>query len=178
MHHLDIDIKNDNLNPRIFNIEDTSVYDKNLPIDDLILEIYPPSSSKPLVLMVEKGFKVVVNSNLLHLTKGKILGNLPDGLYHVTISVKPGAKTKKTYYYFRNTKQINNYLDVLTSLIEDRKNITNIVYTEKKKKLLWYKQLIDGAKFLAEDKHDKKAAFEVYQEVDELLQKFSECVKC
>lgn len=175
MHSLDIDIDDSNLNTKVFKISDNSVWDKNILIRNAILEITNPAATYMAVFNVKKDFKLVLNANLLHLNSAGLtpVPSLPDGLYNIKFSVDPNVSVFVNYYYFRNTKQLNEYFCLLTSLLKERGRLTRKEYLKKKELLLWYKELIDGAKFLAEDKHDVCAANEVYKEVKELLSKFS-----
>lgn len=176
MHTLDIHVY-DNLNQRAFRITDNSSYDELLKVSNLLLEVYTPSSDKPSVHKVSKGFSIVLNSNLLQLnsTKTNPPPNLPDGIYPIRISTSPNNKVYAEYYYFRNIKQQNKYLDSLTKLLTDRNKYIPKEFEKKKKELLWIKELIDGAKYLCEDLIDTKAANEVYGEVDNMLNKL--CLK-
>jgi len=176
MHILDIHIY-DNLNPRAFRITDNSSYDNSLKVSNLLLEVYSPSSDIPSVHKLSKGFSIVLNANLLQLNGSKIAQaiELPDGIYPIRLSVAPNNKVFSEYYYFRNIKQQNKYFQALTSLLSNRNKYIPKEYEKKKKELLWIKELIDGAKYLCEDLIDTKASFEVYEEVDNMLNKL--CLK-
>ncbi len=176
MHVLDIDI-DDNLNPRAFKIMDNSSWDAAIRINNALIEVTPPSYKYQSIFKVKKDFSLILNANNLHLNSGGIspLPSIPDGDYNIKFSVDPNLKLCVEYTYFRNVKQLNKYFCLLTTLLKDRIKLTNKEYTRKKNALLWYKELIDGAKYLAEDRDDICSAKVIYNEVNDLLNNFSTC---
>lgn len=174
-HQLDI-IIDDSLSTTVFAVRDVSSYIPNIPVKTPVLEVTSPGGEYPVIFdTISAGFSQVINVTTLHLNANGIypLPALPDGVYNLRYSISPNQRVYIAYNYFRNVRQLNTYTTLLTDIISNRRDYSFKQYEEIKRKLLWYKELIDGAKFLAEDRGDINAANEVYEEVNNLLNNFS-----
>lgn len=159
-------------------IRDASSYVPNIPAVNPVLEITSPGGEYPVVITdIEVGFSKVVDINTLHINASGPASNpdaaLPDGIYKIRYSVAPNSKVFISYLYFRNVKQLNLYMTLLTDILKNRSSYSFKEYMEAQRKFLWYKELIDGAKYLCEDRFDSKSAQEIYDEVNLLLNNFS-----
>jgi hypothetical protein len=174
MHQLDIDIPH-SLRPASFRIVDCSAYDGSIKVEEGLLEVFPPSSAEPVVFHYEPGSSLTLNANLLHLNpmKSVPLPCLPDGSYFIKQSVKPHNKVYREYLYFRNTLQLNSYYNACTCLISQKDLCTSKDYNVRVRTLMWIKQMIDAAKYMAEENHLLKEANQMYTEVNRKLEKLS-----
>lgn len=178
MHQLDIDIPN-TLRVTSFKITDCSAYDPALPVTEGWLEVFAPSATQPLLKKVEPYFTTIVNANLLYLNPGRInpLPALPDGAYTIKYSVKPANKVFIQYLHFRNVKQLNSYFELYSSIQLLQGSITNKEYNTHVRNLIWIRQMIDAAKYMAEENHLLKEANQMYNEADRQIEKLQRYVR-
>lgn len=165
-------------NTKTFKINDHSEYNSSLPVTCATLEITPPGFAKIRVISVKAGFSIVLNASLLHILRVrnyKNLIDLPDGLYKIRYSIDPNDRLFVEYNYFRMAKLNEKYLKVLACVLSNRKEYKNQDYFEKKRDLIWFKEMMIGAKYLAEDCYDEDKAVEVYNEVHDNISKLLEC---
>jgi hypothetical protein len=176
MHLLDLDIDDTNLNPRAFKVSDNSVYDTAISVSNPLLEITPPGFIAPIVNKVNKGFVKIYNANLLKLNSAplKELPSLPDGIYNIKYSVAPNAIVQVEFDYFRNVKQLNQYMTLFADLIQNEHKYSRRNFLDLRSKLWNYKQYIDAAKYLVEDRHKPQEGIEIYQTMCTNLDKFKE----
>lgn len=175
MHLLDIDIPHTS-RPASFIIRDSSAYDESLPVNDGWLEVVPPSSVDPVIFKVEPGFSLTVNANLLHLNPmGAALPALPDGSYFIKYSVQPNNRVFQQYVHFRNTGQVNRYLQVCSDFRARKGFMPAKDYHASVRTLLWIRQLIDAAKYMAEEQHLLPEANRMYTEANSKLDALNLC---
>lgn len=168
MHDLYLDIQN-TVNLATLRVTDSSVYFENAPYENGIIEITPPTYNSPtLALRVQKSFNIIFNSSNLKIAPslGGVKSDLPDGNYYIKYSVAPNQTVYVAYNFFRNSKQLKSYGEILCSLKLSKSSISNRHYTELRKDILYLKQDIDAAKYLAENKYMTKEALEMYKEND------------
>lgn len=173
MHYLDLFIPtHTSLNS--FEIRDVSLYDSHIPVTNAILEVFPPSSENHgYVGHKAKGFSVIINSYMLKLsTSAGAHPPLPDGVYRIKYSVKPNDKAFVDFLYFRNAEQVDSLMKAASNLLKNQCMYSRRFFSQKQKELLWLRQLIDSAKYEAEENRDECKAIELYNEATLLLKSF------
>lgn len=179
MHNLGLKI-DDTCNLNTFMISDASVY-ANTPIDNAILDVIPPSQVMPTYIMrVNKMFKIVLNSSILKISPANAVdfSPIPDGNYAIKYSVAPNQDVNIRYYYFRNLQQLFHWRDSVCNLYNNKCNISSKDFFNLRRELIFLKQDIDAAKFMAEDKHDVFKANELYASANSSLCSFDEKMTC
>jgi len=177
---LDIENKGD---CNVFHIVDTSFYNSNLPVNTGILEIKSPGLCNSVFFEPLNGFHLIVNSSLLRLqlaTNYESLYPLPDGIYYIKYSINPNDQLFVEYNYLHNCNQYQKYIHAACSLYHAKKDYTKKEYAEKVRDLAKVKDMIDSSKYLAEYCEDSEGAKELYEEVNDQLEKlgYNDCKNC
>lgn len=117
MHVLALNIP-DIYNEGVFVVEDISVYDSNIPVNCMDLQITPPGYGVPTIYTPSvPNFKLVLNACTLG-----IIGptgctyscpDIPDGIYQISYSVSPNTKAFVHYNYMRITSAVNRQRKML-----------------------------------------------------------------
>lgn len=171
----------DDLVSTSFTVRDASAYAPNIPVKTPVLEVIAPGSTSPVLFSdILPGFTKTVESNALHLNSTGVFPSpaIPDGNYFLRYSVAPNARVFVEYNYFRTVRVLNKLLLLSSDFIASRSRFTSSFYNKKVQELLWYRHLIDTAKYTAEDLHDTDLATKIYCEVDDTLKRFNTCEKC
>jgi hypothetical protein len=164
VHQLSLDIPT-TANPRIFRIDDTSIYTVDLPIICPVLQITPPGFSTPTNITVTPPFNLVLNACTLGI-QGSDCGSssniLPDGIYIIRYSVSPNDKVFVEYHHMRVTQFINRYNQMLCNL-ELNGCEPDADIKAQLNELRMIKSFIDAAKAKVEDCHDDAKGMELLE---------------
>jgi hypothetical protein len=159
-------------NTKTFRVLDCSAYNPDLDVKCGILEITPPGFNIAAIYDVKSEFDLIINAGNLGLTKrptANTMPNLPDGVYKIKYSINPNDKIYVEYYYFRNQIQVRRYAGEICNLFQDRCDFSDPEFIERRKQLIWIKELMDAAKYTVEEKNDINAGIKFYNEANKLL---------
>jgi hypothetical protein len=186
MHQLDI-IYKETFNCKTLRIEDNSIYDCNLDIQNIILEVKPPGKDCfiPFPTLTKDWHYKVFNCNNLQLCCAddvQSLTTLPDGIYEFKYSYAPNKKTVELFYNLRTCGLMKRYTNALGEYLSNKCNYTTKQKEEIEAKLLKIKDLTDWAVWKVEECFEKEEGLELYNEANNLLNTFengnSSCFKC
>lgn len=159
-------------------LQDTSIYNPDLPIENPTIEILQPNFTNSYVVIYPTLSLIPINSNVLGYTPTQNFEDLKclsDGLWLFTQSVKPNGLIKRSYNHFR----ITNLKTELINYISDKID-SDTVYINKND--LWYHQMfvllqtLESAKFLAENCGKCEEAKIMYNQVQiQATQLFGDC---
>jgi hypothetical protein len=164
VHQLSLEIPT-TANPRIFRIDDTSIYTDGLPIICPVLQITPPGFSVPTNITVTTPFNLVLNACTLGIQSSDCGNNsyvLPDGIYIIRYSVSPNDKVFVEYHHMRVTQFVNRYNQMLCNL-ELNGCEPNADIKAQLNELRLIKSFIDAAKAKVEDCHDDAKGMELLE---------------
>lgn len=160
----------DSPDPKIFFIQDVSVYNPDIATSNTYLSIIPPNFSTATIFEYPTNSLIPINSNLFKWTATNSysgLSDLPDGLYEIDQSVSPNCAIQRSYNYFRITA-------LKTSLLEkvsDQFNLQVGSCFGCSKDESWYKQIfeylqwLDMAKYMAEECGKIEEAKIIYNQI-------------
>lgn len=166
---------------RILTLCDASSYNPDLTVSNALLEITPPGFSCSVFFEVKPKFQIVLNSSNLKIVPAKTQSQLvclPDGIYNIKYSIAPNDKQYVEYDFLRNVSQMNNWYKAISKLYHRRNAISKKDFEEKRHELIWIKELIDVAKYKAEECGEAQEAIELYNEANRLLVDFNNCPSC
>jgi len=158
-------------------IRDTSIWDPLLPIQNGIVEVqsplgtcfYPsPISGAGFVLVLGCGQLGVCCESCPPST-----ASLPDGNYNIKFSVDPNLKTLVEFNYFRTCSLYGKYIQTACATRSRKCNLRPDEYNSLLMQLRGIRDLIDGAKWSAEDCLDVPQAQEQYNEALQLLERYN-----
>jgi hypothetical protein len=176
---LEIENKGDCKNIRI---TDSSFYNPLLPVTCMQLQVKTPGNTVPVEFELENPyFTTVLNANNLKIqdnVPNECLESLPDGIYYIKYSINPNNKLYVEYNYLHNCGQYAKYIDLVCDLFSEKCLMTNNQYLEKTKELAKIKSLIDSSKYLIEYCGNPEGGVDLYNEANELLNKFKSNVFC
>lgn len=173
MHQLDLTIaKSFNLKTLI--IENSSIFDDDKKVDNIILEVLPPGKTCHIAYNIPNRdwCKKVLNCALLKICCidcPKDLSILPDGIYNIRYSIAPNKKTMVEYNHFRVSSLMANYIKTICTFNSNKSSysIKDIKLIEKK--LFDIKFKIENAVLLIEECNDLDSGKSLYNiVVDEL----------
>lgn len=164
---------------RFLRFIDNSFYNPDIPVENGLLEITVPGYDCAVVFNVDPYFNTVLNSTLLQITNTNLdsqLIPLPEGVYKIKYSINPNSKLFVEYEYLRNCQQLSRYTKAVCNLLADRCDLTKKQFEEKRRELIWIKELIDAAKYMVEEMGECKKGLELYNEANNLLGKLNDCL--
>lgn len=156
---------------------DNSYYIAGFNVTNAILEITPPGAKCPVVFEVSPNFTHTSNSATLKIAPAASFADLtplPDGVYLIKYSVNPNLTTFVEYKLFRNCRLLNQYAALLCRLFTDRVKLTKREFEEKRRQLIWVKEVIDASKYTLEMFGDEDMAIELYNEANKLIKDINE----
>jgi len=165
----------DNPDPKIMYIQDTSVYNPDVEVENPLLKITPPNFSTQYVVEYPVSSLIVFNSNALGWTNTsdyEQLSVLPDGLWVITQSVKPNDCIYKTYNHFRIVnlkKSILCYVSEQLDSSDSNCDLSSYWYEDFFKLL----QFLESAKYIAECCGNTKKATVMYNYVNNQFKKYN-----
>jgi hypothetical protein len=182
-HTLNVDIF-PSTNPKVLIVADTSIWDCDTPIDNLILEVKPPGRGYFTKIAVEKDFLLRLNCVSLGMCCSDCTDcvenytALIDGVYKIRYSYNPNEKTMAEFRHLRNVEQMNAYIKAICALNDARHKISRKDYLEKEKDLFRLKNYIYMAKYQVEECGNSDEGMELYEQVQDMLEKFIKKCSC
>lgn len=169
----------DKADPKYIYIQDVSEYNSDLDVSNPLLAITPPNFSTSYVVAYPVSSIIPINSNALgwtDTTNYNELGTLSDGLWKFKQSVEPNDCVYKTHYHFRIVNLKQSILDYVSEQLD---------YTNPNCTLndAWYQdifnmlQLLESAKYLAENCEKFDQAAVIYNQVKNAFKKYA-CESC
>jgi hypothetical protein len=161
-------------------VSDSSIYQDNQPVQNLILEITPPNASCPVVFTPLKGFNLILNvSNLKILQVDNFENyNISDGVYKIKYSINPNSKLFIETVHFRTCK-IDNMLNLeILNLFNESCKINKSDFEKKEMNLIKLKFQIQAAKSFAELENNFDKAYTLYNGVFNSLKNKDACSTC
>lgn len=186
MHQLDITYHN-TFNCLSLKIEDNSVYDDNLPVKNIILEIKPPGlfGYIPFYFANKKWKSITLNCSTLKLCCTEQpckFSELPDGIYDIKYSIEPNLVTILEFSHMRVCKLMTIYIKLL-GLFYSSKHMNTKTDNEKiELEFLKIKDTIDNSIYAVEELADNVLGLDFYEEASKRLNKinngdFTNCCK-
>lgn len=166
---------------RILTFRDSSYYNPDLEIENGILEITPPGFKCAVFFNVKPCFTITLNSSNLKITpvkKSSQLACLPDGIYKIKYSINPNCQMNVEYDFFRNTQQVQSIHRAICSLYAKKCDLTKKCFEQRRREIIWIKELSDAAKYKIEECGDRFAGTEMYNEANRLLKDLNNCSSC
>lgn len=163
---------------RHLRLVDNSFYNPSITPSNAIIEITPPGYDCAVAFEVEPYFNTVFNSSLLKISPTNSYSQLiplPEGIYKIKYSINPNENLFVEYEYLRNCQQVTRFAKAICELYGDKCDISRKEFEEKRKELIWIKELIDAAKYLVEECGESKKGLELYNEATTLLNKVNDC---
>lgn len=152
-------------------LQDASVYDTLVPLQNIILEIKPPGKSCFITFNLLPGWCSKTFScldfDLCCISDERTV--LPDGIYEIKYSVDPNLSTMIEIDHFRVCNLYRSYLDAICELRINKCSYSHKAYKEKTKVLYEIKNMIADAVILVEECLDKEAGMALYNEAKLLL---------
>lgn len=155
---------------------DASRYLSTLTVANALLEITPPGFTCPVVFEVEKDFNRTFNSATLEIAASASYNDLvplPDGVYEIKYSVNPNAKIYVEYSLLRNCRLTKQYSAAICQLFQDRSKICKKEFEDRRRELIWIKELIDASKYMVEELQDPEEGLNLYNEAAKLVSKIN-----
>lgn len=175
-HFLSLEIT-DGIDCSTLIIRDASVWDPKIPIQNGIVEVEAPlSGCFHTFPFTASGFSIVVGCSGLDLCCQDCLpsvAQLPDGNYNIKLSVDPNLKTMVAFNYFRTCNLYNKYINAVCNTRSQKCDLRPLEYEKKLDSLRSIKELIDGAKWSAEECLSVHQGLEMYNEAISLLEQYN-----
>jgi len=163
---------------KVLKLVDLSTYNADIPVANGILEVTPPGFSCAVSFPVDQNFSITLNSSTLKIApavRQEDLIDLPDGIYYYKYSIKPNDQLFVEYAALRACSLLQKYYYAVCELFSDRVKITRREFEEKRRALIWIKELVDGAKYKVEECGQEKEGIEMYNEALRLLERKNSC---
>ncbi len=186
MNLLSINYKN-TYNCKTLKIEDESIYDSHLEVDNVILEILPPGKTCFIQFPLSKywGSKLF-NCSLLELCCvdcPSSMSELPDGVYDMKYSIAPNIKTLVEFSHLRVCQLETRYSQILCKFFSNKCNYTKEEIKNLEGKLRKIDDTLQAAIYKVEDCNEKQEGLDLYDEANSLIKEFENkdehgCVSC
>lgn len=171
-------------NTKILTITDTSLWDCDTAIDNLILEVKPPGRGYFSKVPVVKEF--VARLNCTHLEMCCVdcdncvdnYTDLPDGVYSIKLSYNPNLKTMVEFRHLRNTAQMAKYINAICELRNSKCEMTRRTYKEKEQQLFHIKMNMDVARYQVEECGNQNEGMDLYEDINDMLDNFIKSCSC
>lgn len=159
-------------------LADASSYNPDITPENGVLEVTPPGFGCAVSFSVSPGFNFVLNSSTLRIvpavTSNDLL-DLPDGVYVYRYSIKPNDKLFVEYNSLRECQLLHKFYLSVCQLFDERIRITKREFEEKRRNLIWIKELIDSAKYKVEECNEVHEGLQLYNEANRLLDRKNSC---
>lgn len=168
MHELDITYHN-TYNCRSLKIEDNSVYDPDIPVKNLILEVKPPglTSFIPFYFVKKNWKSITLNCSTLKLCCVKQpckLSELPDGVYNIKYSISPNLKSIVEFSHMRVCRIMSNYIKLVGLFLSSKHNNSRKDNEKIEQELISIKDIIDASVYSVEELLDNQLGLELYEQ--------------
>ena len=169
----------DSPNEKVIYLQDVSEYNPDLEILSPLLQITPPNFSTRYNLVYPPNHTIYINSNALgwsNTTNFKAMPILADGLWKITQSVYPNDCLYKDHYHFR----IVNLKKKIMCHVHSNFQSPDYCFNSDDvwaKDLFILLQLLESAKYMAENCNKHKEAVIIYNKVEEQFKKY-QCETC
>lgn len=160
---------------------DTSHYYENETVSNYLIEVLPVNKSIWITFYVKKGFSLALNSSNLRYNRvvdESGLTELPDGVYEIKQSFKPNSYTVKHFYHFRITRLLNKIQSERANLRSEQCTISREEYMKNRDKLRDIEEFADAAKYMVEERLDKKKGIDLYKWAEKLLEDYTNECQC
>lgn len=171
-------------NTKILTILDTSLWDCDTAINNLILEVKPPGRGYFSKRIVQRDFVSVWNCVNLELCCSDCddctenYSDLLDGVYTIKLSYNPNGKTVSEFRHLRNAKQKERYVQAICDLRSNRCGMSRKDYEKKEAELFKIRNYIEVAKYQVEECGNQNEGLELYEHVNDMLEKFIKSCSC
>ena len=184
MHQLDITYHN-TYNCKTLRIEDNSVYDAAIQVNNPILEIKGPglTSYVPFIFPNEKWKAITLNCSTLRLcSRGKPISDLPDGIYNIKYSIDPNLSTMVEFSHMRVCRIMSNYIKLVGLFLSQKCNMDPTEIAKMEEEFIKIKDTIDNSVYAVEELLDNTLGLELYSEAAKKINKindgnFTNCCK-
>jgi len=172
----------DTLNKCILRIVDTSVYNSQIPVKCLLLQITLPGFNTPVQFTdpdLQPGFTLNLTACDLGIQTancGTSYNDLPDGIYIIKYSVSPNEYVYVEYNHLRETKALNKVQAVYCDL--DLGTCDPPVQLKQRlERIQFIQQYLKAAKAYVEYCNQPRKGMELYNYAVKLLEKLT-CSSC
>lgn len=155
-----------------------SSYNPDIPVENGVLEVTPPGFSCAVSFPVDQNFSITLNSSTLKVAPALQISeliDLPDGIYYYKYSIKPNDQLFVEYAALRTCNILQKYYYAICELFTDRVRITRKEFEDKRRALIWIKELIDGAIYKVQECAQEQDGIEMYNEALRLLDRKNSC---
>lgn len=159
---------------KVLKLIDASSYNPQIPVSNGVLEVTPPGFNCPVDFTVSKDFSITLNSSTLQIAPAitqEDLIDLPDGVYAYKYSIQPNDQLFVEYKALRNCQLLQKYYYEVCTLFSEREKITRKEWDERRRRLVWIKELLDASKWKVEECGEVEAGIEMYNEAQRQLDK-------
>jgi hypothetical protein len=163
---------------KVLKLIDVSTYNSDIPVSNGILEVTPPGFSCGVSFPVDQDFSITLNSSTLKIAPAVLaseLIDLPDGIYNYKYSIKPNDQLFVEYASLRNCALLQKYYVAICELFSDRIKDTRKEFEDKRRALIWIKELIDASKYKVDEAAQETQGIEMYNEALRLLNRKNSC---
>lgn len=160
-------------------VQDVSEYNSDVEVTSSLLEITPPNYSTSYIVQYPILSIIPINSNALNITSTNeydSLTNLADGLWTIKQSVNPHDCLYKIHYHFRIVNLKSQILCYVSEQL-DLSNPNNVMSDAWYQDIFNLLQLLETAKYLAENCNKCEEAKIMYNQVKKEANKYS-CTNC
>lgn len=163
---------------KVLKLIDASSYNPDITTSNAVLEVTPPGFSCPIAFPVSAGFSITLNSSILQIapavTEDQLM-NLPDGIYYYKYSVQPNDRLFVEYSALRSCQLSQKFYHAICELFSEREKITRKEFEEKRRNLIWIKELMDAAKYKVDECGEENSGIEMYNEANRLMDRKNSC---
>ena len=165
----------DSTNEKILVIQDVSLYNPDVDVENPTLKILPPNFSTQYTLIYPESSTIYINSNALGwsiFTSLYAIPILPDCLWLIYQSVKPNDCVYKIHNHFRIINLKKKIMCYVSSQLDDSSNVCALGAD-------WYKdifillQLLESSKYMVECCGDVERGIIIYNQVERDFKKYS-----
>lgn len=179
MHTLSLSYNNSPCNS--LSIQDNSIYDINIPLQNIILEIKPPTKTCFYIFNLQPGWcsKTFTCTDFDLCCGSDETSLLPDGIYEIKYSVDPNLSTMIEFNHFKVCNLFSAYLSSLCVYFSQRTNYNKTEKENIESNFSEVKRLINFAIYSAEECLDTIQAIFFYNEASSKLKQINnDCPTC
>lgn len=163
-------------------INDSTAWDINSKISNLILEIKPPGKECFIPFILKKDWKrKVFNCSLLKICCVDCpskFSELPDGVYTIKYSYDPNLKTMIEIDHLRTCQLEKEYIKAVCDFFSKKCDYKKSEYSDILNELIEIDFTIKAAKWKVEECLEALEGLELYKKAKDLLSKFTKDGGC